>query len=196
MAGANVGPLAQVGLAQNDGAGLAQFLRHERIFRRTRTHQRQRSGRGLHAVGGVDVVFDQDGNAVQRAARALGFALLVEGLRDGQGVGIEFDHAIDGRPAPVYFFDPGHVFLGEGLSCEFSRCHTRLEICDGELVELEASNFGRAGAAARHLAGAGQRRQQGGADSANDSSLNESAAGRNRISGKCALRFAQSGSPS
>ena len=132
---------------------------------------------------------------MQRAARALGFALLVEGSRDGQGVGIEFDHAIDGRPAAVYFFDPGHVFLGEGLSSEFPRCHTRLEICDGELVELEASNLGRDGRGGGHFAGAGQRRQQGGADSANDSSLNESTAGRNRISGKCVLRFAQSGSP-
>ena len=105
----------------------------------TRTHQRQRSGSGLHAVGGIDVVLDQDRNAVQRAARALGFALLVEACGDGQGVGIEFDHAVDGRPAAVDLFDPGQVFFGEGLRREFSRCHPRLQIRDGKLVELETS---------------------------------------------------------
>ena len=96
----------------------------------------------------------------------LAFALLVEGCGDGQSVGIEFDHAVDGRPAPVDFFDPGHVFLREGLSVNFPDVMRRLEICDGEFVELEASDFGRDGRGGRHLAGAGQRRQQGGADSA------------------------------
>src|SRR6185295_8379828 len=106
-----------------------------------------------------------------------------------------FDHAVDGRPAVVYLFDPGYVFLGKGLSGKFPGCHARLEIRDSEFVEFETSNFGRNGRSGSQLACASQRRQQGGAHSADDSSLNESTAGRNRISGKRVLRFAQSGSP-
>ena len=103
---------------------------------------------------------------------------------DGQGVGIEFDHAVDGRPAAVDCFDPGHVFLGEGVGGKFSGCHARLEIGDGELVELEACNLGRGGRGGGHSRGRRQRWQQGGADSADDSSLKESTAGRHGISGK------------
>ena len=101
---------------------------------------------------------------MQRAARALGFALLVEALSDGQSIGIEFDYAVDGWPAAagllaIDFFDPGDIFPGEGLRGKFPGCHARLQIGEGELVEFEASNFGRSGCGGRHLAGAGQRRQ-------------------------------------
>ena len=42
------------------------------------THQRQRAGGGLHPVGRVDVVLDEQGDAVQRPAHALLFPLPVQ----------------------------------------------------------------------------------------------------------------------
>ena len=64
----------------------------------------------MHAVAGVDVVFDQDRNAVQRAAPAA----LVELSCDGQGIGIELDDGVD------LFID-----RGDALELEFCRLHGR-----------------------------------------------------------------------
>ena len=57
--------------------------------------QRERAGGGHHSVGGIDVVFDQHRDAVHRAARAFGFALLIEGIGDGECVGIHLDDGVD-----------------------------------------------------------------------------------------------------
>ena len=51
-------------------AGVPQPRDDGRVVPRPRVQQRQRAGRGLHAIRRVDVVFDQDGHAVQRASRA------------------------------------------------------------------------------------------------------------------------------
>jgi hypothetical protein len=83
MAGTDVGPLAEIGLAQNDGSGGAQLLRDKGVSRRARLQQGQRPRRGQHAVSGVYVVFDEYRNTVHGAPRALLFAFLVEGVGDG-----------------------------------------------------------------------------------------------------------------
>ena len=64
MTGANICPLAEIGLAQNHRSGGAQFFRDERIFEWLGTDQRERSGRRHHPVGSINVVFDQNGNSV------------------------------------------------------------------------------------------------------------------------------------
>ena len=66
--------------------------------------QGQRAGRGGLLVGGVEVVFQQHRDAVQRPAQLAGFALLVELVGQGEGVGVEGQH----RPQPG-------AFLVEGL---------------------------------------------------------------------------------
>ena len=50
--------------------------------------ERQRAGGGRHPVGGVDVVLDEDRDAVQRPAQPAGLALAVERLRDRERVGV------------------------------------------------------------------------------------------------------------
>ena len=92
---AEVRPLAQVGLAEDDGAGVAQARHDERILWRSGADQRERSGRRHHAVCGGDVVLDDDRDAVQRAARAAGLALRVELVRNRQRVGIDLDEAVE-----------------------------------------------------------------------------------------------------
>src|SRR5204862_5512380 len=79
---AEVGPLAQVRLADDTSAGLSQTLRDEGVLRGPRADERERAGRGLHAVGRADVVLDEDGDAVQRPAHAPLFALAVERVGD------------------------------------------------------------------------------------------------------------------
>lgn len=59
------------------------------------------SSRRHHAVGGVDVVFEDNRDAVQRATGTLGLALSVEGVGDAEHIGVEFDQGIDRRATLV-----------------------------------------------------------------------------------------------
>ena len=62
-------PLGQIRFAQRDGARVAQALSDKRIPRYWDTLEHSRAGRRLHTVGSFDVVFDDHGDPVQRAAR-------------------------------------------------------------------------------------------------------------------------------
>ena len=64
-----VGPLGQVGLAQDHGAGIAQPGDQARVAWDPAADQGERAGRRLHAVAGRDVVLDQDGDPVEGSAR-------------------------------------------------------------------------------------------------------------------------------
>ena len=54
-------------LAAMKGSGLAQVFYERGLIWRDESIEDKRAARGWH-VGGVDVVFDRDGDAVQRAA--------------------------------------------------------------------------------------------------------------------------------
>ena len=138
MAGPEVGPLAQIGLAENHRSRLAQSLGDEGIARRDGAGESERAGGGHHAIGGIDVVLDENGNAVQRAARPFVAPLFVERIGDRQRVGIELDDGVDGRPALVDFVDALEILLRQGARAsylpDFIRC---LQIRDGGFIELE-----------------------------------------------------------
>ena len=87
-----VRPLAQVGLAEDHRAGLAQAPHQERVPAGPEILQRQRARGGGHGYG-VDVVLQQYRDAVQRAAQLAGLALGIErigvlqgGLHEAHGV--------------------------------------------------------------------------------------------------------------
>ena len=63
-----VGPLGEVGLAQDDGAGVAQLCDQEGITARLPVAQGLGAGRGVQAVAGGDVVLEQHGDAVHGPA--------------------------------------------------------------------------------------------------------------------------------
>ena len=65
----------------------AQAIDHERVARRYGAFERERAGGRRHAIAGVDVVFDENRNAVQRPARAFRLALRVERVRDRRASG-------------------------------------------------------------------------------------------------------------
>jgi hypothetical protein len=59
-----VGPLAHVRLAEDHRPGLAELADDERVLRRLRPDEGERSGRRLHLVRGGEVVLDEDRNTV------------------------------------------------------------------------------------------------------------------------------------
>ena len=64
--------------------------------------QRQRTGGGLHPVVRIDVVLDQNRNAVQCAARLPRFAFLIERIGNFQCIGVQLDHRIEIGTVFVY----------------------------------------------------------------------------------------------
>jgi hypothetical protein len=88
-------------LPRRHGAGLAQPRGDAGVSRgRGRADEGERAGRGLHPVGGVDVVLEQHGDAVQRATHAPGPALTIEPPRLGERIGVDLDHRAQPR-SPV-----------------------------------------------------------------------------------------------
>src|SRR2546423_13392801 len=92
MARTKVGPLAQVGLSQNHGAGFPQSLDDKRVARRDGPGKSERAGGGHHSVSSVDVVLDKYRNAVQRAAHALLTTFFVERVGDRERIRVDLDH--------------------------------------------------------------------------------------------------------
>ena len=98
---ADVGPLAEVGLAEHDQAGVTESAYQRCVLLGRRVGERQRAGR-RGQTGGVDVVLDQHRPAVQRRAAPAGGGLAVECLGLGQRVRID---RVDGAEARVELLD-------------------------------------------------------------------------------------------
>src|SRR5204863_2502527 len=95
MRRSKVRPLAQVRLAENARAGGPEAADDEGVFGGDRAFERERRGGGRHAIRRVDVVFDENRNAVKRPAQAPGLALGVERIGNGEGVRVELDDRLE-----------------------------------------------------------------------------------------------------
>ncbi|MNY05083.1 hypothetical protein D3C86_1377900 [compost metagenome] len=82
---ADIGPLRQIGLAEDDRSGVAQPRHEGRITTRRIGGQGQRTRRRRH-VAGLDIVFQQDGKAVQ-ITLALAFRPADVRRQHHQGIG-------------------------------------------------------------------------------------------------------------
>ncbi len=67
---AKVGPFAQVGFAQDDRTRVAQSRNQKSVIGGAVCGERQRTGGRVHAITGVDVGFQHDGDSMQWPARA------------------------------------------------------------------------------------------------------------------------------
>ena len=132
--GAEVCPLREVRLAEDDRAGRAQVGGDRRVVKGRLAHKRERSGRGLHLVPGVDVVFEQHRDPVERADDLALRAAVVRVLRELKGIGVQLDDTVDVRAGLVERADAVEVELGELDRSEPARGHLRLQPRDGELV--------------------------------------------------------------
>ncbi|MNE44665.1 hypothetical protein D3C80_1389030 [compost metagenome] len=83
-----------VGLAQQDGPGIAQLLQGRRVLSWDEPGQRQCSG-GAGQAGGVDVVLDHDGDAGKRLQRPSGTPRGIGGPGLGQcAIAVQGDEGI------------------------------------------------------------------------------------------------------
>ena len=60
----------------------------------------------MHAIGGLDIVLDQNRDAMQRAPDLATLALGIERVGNGQRIGVEFDDRIDRRPRSCELSSP------------------------------------------------------------------------------------------
>ncbi len=128
--GPEVGPFAEIGLAEDDGPGLPQTGNKKCVAPRDIAGQRQRTGGRRHRVAGLDVVLEEDRDAVQRPSHLVLPPLLVEGPRLGHRLRIGDD---DGVQHGVEALDPLQVGPRDRLGTHRARFHQSLEIGDTRL---------------------------------------------------------------
>ena len=113
--------------------------------------ERERAGRGGHGAGGFDVVLQQHGDAVERAAHGSGRALGVHPVGGGERAGVDGEHGPERRPAPVHSVDALEVGRGDLAARAHARGHVGLELAHGALgddarARLGAGRLGSGGA--------------------------------------------------
>jgi hypothetical protein len=139
---AEVGPLAQIRFADDHRACSAQPLRDRRILERRRADQRERASSRLLSIAGVDVVLQQDRNAVQRATRPVAAPLLIELRSDAPRIGIQLNDRAQIEPL-VDELDSAQVDFEQLLRAQPVRRHERLQPRDarvGDVVAIAAEH--------------------------------------------------------
>lgn len=93
---------------------MSQAFDDECVTRHAAADERQAAGGGFHPVMRGDAVFDENGDAVQGRARTVRASLVVERLRDVQGVRVRFDHGVKRMGAlPIDRIDTARVPTNE-----------------------------------------------------------------------------------
>ena len=148
-AGANVGPLGEIGLAEDDRAGFAQPRHQRRIAVRHVLRQRQRTG-GRGVLDVLDVVLEQHRNAVQRPAHIAGAALLIERARLFERLRVQRKHAVDGVASIVDLGDAVEIRLHQLLAGHRTGGQIRLQLGDGFFFDVIACRALRFSARRQH----------------------------------------------
>src|SRR5215469_1156060 len=135
---AKVCPLAAVGLPEDNGSSGAQTSYYKGIFRWSGTDKSQRSGGGLHAVCSSDVVFDQNGNAMQRSLGILGAAIEIIG--DGLRLGIGLDYGVHFGSRLVGGLNAGEIVLGQTSGGKLAISQASHDRFDSDFVQRAADS--------------------------------------------------------
>ena len=136
------GELRHVQLREHDRAGRVQLLHDEGVFARDRSFEQHRSAR-RRQIGGVVVVFQHDGDAVQRRARAFRLALRVERARRLDGFRVQREHGAQRRPLPVVGLDAREAQLHEALRGQRAGVERAVDVGDRQRVEVDRLRGGR-----------------------------------------------------
>src|SRR6185436_18615391 len=129
--------LGERALAENQRAGFAQLARDERIVGRNRAGQRDAAGGGRH-VGGVDVVFQQHGNAIERLFP--GAAMRVQRIelpRLVHRAAVDVNVGVDARTVVVERGNAVQVEPGQARDRDDVRLQRLLNLGDRRLEQLE-----------------------------------------------------------
>ena len=143
-----IGPFAEVGLAQNHGSRRAEPGNNERILGCCGAGQRQRTRGRLHAVASVDVVLDEHRHAMERATRALRTPFVIQRSSHGHGLGIQLDDRVKTGAVAVESVNSLKEVVGESLRGERTRGHASLDLGHGKFRQ-GARSANRSGDAPR-----------------------------------------------
>jgi hypothetical protein len=88
------------------------------------------------SVDGGNVVFDQDGDTVERTARTKESTLLIENLGLEYSRGIDLDNRMEGCPLMINFLDPLEVSLHKVRRRKVAGGESSLEFSDTSLVQV------------------------------------------------------------
>ena len=135
--GTEIGPLAQIGLAQDDRPCLAKLPGDKGVAPRDGTGQGQGTGCGGHAVGSVDVVLDENRNAVQRTAGTFPRTLDVERVSYLQSVRVEFDDGVEAGALFVELLYTVEVALDDLPGAERTGFHLFLQFENGQFFHVD-----------------------------------------------------------
>src|SRR5215471_14855722 len=109
---------------------------HGRVGQRGLTGKRERPRGRLHPVSGVDVVLEQDRNAVQRSPHIAHSSEPVGLPGERQGIRVDLEHRMDTWAALIQPLDAAQVIASQLHRGQLSRAHHRLELRDGGFVEM------------------------------------------------------------
>ena len=104
-------------------------------MQRRHADERKGPGAGLHFVAGINVVFEQHRDAVQRAQNSAVPPQHVGILCHHQRVGINFNNSIDARAVLVESDDASQIIFRQFLGSEVAGSHLSLQLGHGSLVE-------------------------------------------------------------
>src|SRR6185369_15552626 len=103
-------------------------------------HQRQGAGRRLHLVGSVDVVLEQDRDAVQWSARTAFGAFAVERLSNGDRLWIRLDHTAQRGARAIDGLDPRQVRLDHLARARLAARLARLQVGDADFFDVDCQS--------------------------------------------------------
>jgi hypothetical protein len=122
---AEVRPLREVRLAQDDRTGPTQVGDERRVAPDPHPEQGQGSGRRGHRVVGVDVVLQENRDAVERSPEAPSTSLVVESGRDAERLRFGLDHRAEGR---IEARDLAEVCLRQLATAQLAGAHELLKL--------------------------------------------------------------------
>ncbi len=123
------GEFGHVGFGEHECARLAQLADLKGVTGRDRSLQRQRPRRGRH-VGGIEIVLDDQRNAVQRPAEARLGKARVERIGGGQGVWVDHDDRVERRAFLVVRLDAVDIHLDQLMAGHLVRCKCCADVGD------------------------------------------------------------------
>lgn len=127
--------LVQVGLAEYDDARLAQSANHERVLTRVMPGEGEQPAGGWQ-IGGVEVVLDDDRNAVQWAAHLPVATLAIQPRRVRARPRIEPEHGVELGTPRVVGGDARQICVDELDRRDFPRRHRGLQLRDRRLYDV------------------------------------------------------------
>ena len=131
----------EVGLGDDDGARVLQLADDISVLRRHVAREAQGAAGGRHA-GGIDVVLEQDRNAVQRADRPRRLELRIQVIGDLQRFGIDQDNGVQGWTALIIGIDARQIHFGQPAGSQPALPHRGMDVLDGRLDQVELDRPG------------------------------------------------------